>query len=238
MLRCFVATVLVHMLLAFGCTSTEGPGERRPLTALEGVYAQTDGLRVTLLRAPPSVATSADLGWAEYALLLENRGSLPLTVSAVKLATSGGRYLSAAVSEAETQAPPDPVSEVAGGVATSAAGIAAGQVIPFGGQVVGMIARVADASSAESRARAARRFRLRQLVGVELAPGGRMEGSAFFPRMTDATALVLDFTRNAGMQRVELPLLAAKVDHEGPDAGRGEVGPRGPLESAPESGRR
>jgi hypothetical protein len=154
--------------------------------------------------SPADVAT--DAGWLEYELLLENRGSTSLLVSSVKLLTASGRYLPAAANYAETVSPPSAAYGIAGEVATSAAGVAAGQVVPYGGLFVRAIADIAEASSADARARAEQRFRLRRVAAVELAPGGRMEGSAFLPRVPDAQALAVDFSYEGAARRVMLPV--------------------------------
>jgi hypothetical protein len=81
-------------------------------------------------------------------------------------------------------------SEVAGHVARSAASAAAGQVIPYGGTVVGIISGALSADAVESAASAGRDFEHRKLKTVELAPGGKATGSAFLPFVTNAKALV------------------------------------------------
>jgi hypothetical protein len=207
MLRSVAIVIAVHAsLLGSGCTTSGTTQERQPVPRFESVRADADGLSATLVRVLAPGGTASDLGWLECELSLENRGDAPLVVSTVKLLTKSGRYLPAAAAYGETLSSPDPAYELAGNVATSAAGVAAGQLIPYGGLVVQAIAGVAGASSADARAKAEQQFRLRRVDGVELAAGGRMEGSSFFPRVPDPEALVVDFSQRGKVQRATLPL--------------------------------
>jgi hypothetical protein len=147
-----------------------------------------------------------DPGWLEYLLEVENRGTRSLTVHNVKLLTPEGRYLDSAADYAELAAPPDTAKVLAQDVAVRSVGIAAGQVIPYGGTIVGLLSGVASASSAQAQANARREFALRKIKEVELAPGGRMTGSAFLPRIQNPKALILDWGRGNDAQRAELPL--------------------------------
>ena len=207
MLRSLAVVLVVQSsLFCVACTTPNAAQDSHALPAFEPVRGQVDGLAATLVRALASGDASSDVGWFEYELVLENRGDSPLVVSTAKLLTASGRYLAPATAYAEILSPPNAAYQVAGSVATSAAGMAAGQVIPFGGLVVQAIAGAAGAASAEDRARAEQRFRLRRVTGVELAPGGRMEGSAFFPRVADPVALVIDFAQHGRPQQANLPL--------------------------------
>lgn len=207
MLRWLAIILVVQApLFGVGCTTSGRAEDRRPVPAFQPVRTEVDGLAAMLAGVLAPADTSSDIGWLEYELLLENRGDSPLAVSAVKLLTKSGRYLSPAASYAEILTPYNAAYEVAGSVASSAAGMAAGQVIPYGGLVVQAVASVAEASSAEGRARAEQRFRLRRVPGVELAAGGHMDGSAFFPRVPDPDALVIDFLQHGAVQRATLPL--------------------------------
>ena len=207
MLRSLALIIAVHAsLFSVGCTTLATSEEHQPVSAFESVRAEVDGLSATLVRVLTSRDTASDVGWFECELLLENRGDAPLLVSTVKLLTMSGRYLPAAAEHREILSPPSAAYDIAGGVATSAAGVAAGQVIPYGGLVVQAIAGVAEASSAEARASAEQRFRLRRLAAVELAAGGHMEGNAYFPRVSDPEALVIDFSQHGTEQRATLPL--------------------------------
>ena len=147
-----------------------------------------------------------DQGWREYVLEIGNLGTKPVTVRNVKLLNLDGRYVESAGSYNEITAPPDPAYKVAGNVATSAASTAAGQIIPYGGYLVTVFSGVASASAAGEVASAKRSFALRKLKDVELAPGGRVEGSAFLPNISDAKALVVDYGNGQGVHRIEIPL--------------------------------
>ena len=201
----FIVAAVSAALLSVGCATPGTVADRQALPGFEPMRTEADGLRATLVRVlAPDASSDAD--WVECELLLENRGDAPLAVSTVKLLTESGRYLPAAANFGETLAPPNAAYDIAGNVATSAAGAAAGQLIPYGGLVVQAIAGVAGASSADTRAKAEHRFRLRRIAGVELAPGGHMEGNAFFPRVADPKALVIEFAQHGKWQQGTLPL--------------------------------
>jgi hypothetical protein len=147
-----------------------------------------------------------DPGWLEYVLAIENRGRGTLRVHNVKLLDRDGRYLDSAVSYEQIKVPPEAAAEIAGAVATRAAGAAAGQVIPYGGTIVGIISGAVSATGAESATKARREFELRRLKDVELAPAGSARGSAFLPKVTNARALAVDYGRGEELRRVEIPL--------------------------------
>ena len=79
-------------------------------------------------------------------------------------------------------------------------------MIPYGGAVVGILSEAMKASSAQSAARTRTEFALRRLKDVELAAGGRTNGSAFLPRIRNPIAVVLDLERGDRFERLELPL--------------------------------
>jgi hypothetical protein len=196
-------------LTVAGCA---GPAPRqapRPDRPVAPVRFESSELRVTLLRIMSAGSQGTlvqDEGWREYVLEIGNLGTRPVTVRNVKLLNLEGRYVDSAVSYNELTAPPDPAYKVAGDVAASAARTAAGQIIPYGGYIVTVFSGVASASAAGDVASAKRSFALRKLKDVELAPGGRVEGSAFLPNIGDAKALVLDFGNGQGDQRIEIAL--------------------------------
>jgi hypothetical protein len=97
-------------------------------------------------------------------------------------------------------------SALAQDVAARSVGIAAGQVIPYGGTIVGILSGAAAVSSAQTQANARREFALHKIKEVELAPGGRMTGSAFLPRIRDPKALIVDWGRGNETQQAELSL--------------------------------
>jgi len=117
-----------------------------------------------------------------------------------------GRYVDSASAYEQITAPPDVGAEVAGDVAEQAAGIAAGQIIPFDGTIFSVLSGAASASSAETKAQAKRVFMLRYLKNVELAPAGKVEGSAFLPNITRPKTLVVDYARDGTKNRIEIPL--------------------------------
>jgi hypothetical protein len=172
-------------------------------------------IRIQLLRilqAGDEAALVKDPGWLEYVLAIENTGRKPLTIRNVKLLNLDGRYLDSAASYDQITSSPDVPSEVAGHVARSAASVAAGQVIPYGGSVVAIISGVLSADAAENAASAGRDFEYRKLKTVELAPGGKATGSAFLPFVTNAKALVVDWSHGGKNNRTEIPLPRQRRD--------------------------
>ena len=147
-----------------------------------------------------------DPGWREYVIEIENLSTNALTVQNVKLLNQDGRYVDSASAYEQITAPPDVGAELAGDVAETAAGMAAGQFIPFGGKIISVLSSAASASSAEAKAQAKRTFVLRVLKNVELAPAGKVEGSAFLPNITRAKALVVDYVQYGTTNRIEIPL--------------------------------
>ena len=200
-----LSLLLVAFIVAGCATPGQPPGggtERR----FPPVSTEVNGLEVTLTRMMPTVAHQPEAGWWEYELSLANRGQTPVAVGGVKLLTASGRYLQPARSFGETQAAPPVGASVAGDVATGAAGIAAGQVVPYGGLVVTAISSLVRESGDESRTGSEQRFRLRHVPGVELAPGGRMVGSVFFPATGDARSLEIEISRQGKVRSASLPL--------------------------------
>jgi hypothetical protein len=201
----------VTLLLLAGCANPES-GTTPPAARARGaVEHQTADLGIRLLGSVgPGVEGSLvrDPGWLEYLLEITNRGTRPLTVNNVKLLSGGGRYLDSAAGYDEITAPPHAASGLAEDIAVRSAGIAAGHIIPYGGTIVGIVSGAVSASEAEKEANARTDFLLRRLKEVELAPGGRIKGSAFLPRIRDPRALVLDWSRGEVARRIEIPLPA------------------------------
>ncbi len=203
-----LSSLLLVAVIAAGCATPDqppGPGAER---RFHPVGAEVNGLEVTLTRLFPTLSHQPEASWWEYELSLANRGPTPVAVRDVKLLTASGRYLQPARSYGETQAAPNVGASVAGDVATGAAGIAAGQVVPYGGLVVTAISSLVRESGAESRVGSEQRFRLRHVPGVELAPGGRMVGSVFFPAAGDARSLEIEVSRQDKLRSASLPLPA------------------------------
>ncbi len=147
-----------------------------------------------------------DEGWGEFVLSISNRSAGALIVRDVNLLNTNGRYQKSASRYAEITAPPDVGVEVAGDVAKTGSGLVLGSFIPFGGLLSSVVWGAASASTAEDQAKAERAFNLRVLKAVELAPNGKIIGSAFLPNITNAVALVVDYTANDASERVELQL--------------------------------
>jgi hypothetical protein len=147
-----------------------------------------------------------DPGWREYVIEIENLSTNDLTVQDVKLLNQDGRYLKSASAYEEITAPPDVGAELAGDVAETATGMAAGQFIPYGGTIFGVLSSTASASSAEAKSKAKRAFKLRILKNVDLAPAGLVEGSAFLPNITRPKALVVDYILEGTTNHLQLPL--------------------------------
>jgi hypothetical protein len=147
-----------------------------------------------------------DPGWREYLFQIKNLSDMPLTVKNVKLSNVEGRYLESAAAYEQIIKPPDVAAEAAGDIATNAAGIAVGQVIPYGGLIIGVFSNAASASSAGARANAKRSFILRVLKNVELAPKGQVRGSAFFQDIDYPKALIIDYVLGESPKRIEIPM--------------------------------
>ena len=204
--RFALATLL---LLIAGCAAPPKVPSSRTALDTQGLEYKSADIRIQLVGvrgAGEEGALVKDPGWLEYVLAVENSGRQPLTVQNVKLLSPEGRYLDSAASYEQVTLPPDAATEIAGRAATSGAGIAAGQVVPFGGAIVGLISSAATATSAESEASAKREFNRRKLKGVELAPAGRMTGSAYLPDVPGARALVVDYGYGGNSDRIEIPL--------------------------------
>lgn len=209
---CFLA-LIATALGAAGCAGQKAKEPPRPKSNADAIWFESSDLRVTLigiLGMEHEGTLAEDPGWLEYVLDIDNRGRVPLTVRNVKLLNLSGRYIDSAASYDEITAPPNPAYEIAGGVATSAAGTVAGQLIPYGGYIVQVISGAASASAAETRANSRRVFALRVLKDVELAPAGVVAGSAFLPKIPDAKALVIEYDTGDGVERIELTLPVKK----------------------------
>jgi hypothetical protein len=209
--RCSLKVVIpvVFWLLNGGCTGPEVA--EKPYLAKTGDLVRFESSELdiqvvgiigvehgdTLVEAP---------GWREYLFQIENLSDMPLTVKNVKLLNVEGRYVESAATYEQIIRPPDVAAEVAGDIATDAAGIAVGQIIPYGGFIIRAFSNVASASSAGARANAKRSFLLRVLKNVELAPKGKVRGSAFFPNIANPTALIIDYVLGDGPKRIEIPM--------------------------------
>jgi hypothetical protein len=207
--RChFILPLLILALSGAGCAASKAPSiDTVALSA--PIRAQSTDLAVTLIRIAAQGDKEAlveDPGWREYGIEIENISKNTLIVRNVKLLGQDGAYVDSASAYEQIIAPPDAGAELAGEVAEKAAGIAAGQIIPFGGQILGVLSGAASATSAEAKANAKRSFGLRVLKNVELAPAGKVERSAFLPNIARAKLLVVDYAFDATTYRIDLPL--------------------------------
>ena len=206
---CFFLQLLVLTLTVAGCAEPKVSKVPSTNSMAGPTRVQSAGLAVALIR----IAEKGDKetlienpGWREYVIEIENLSTNALTVQNVKLLNQDGRYVDSASAYEQITAPPDVGVEIAGDVAQSAAGIAAGQIIPYGGTIFSVLFSAASASSAGTKTHAKRVFRLRVLKNVELAPAGKVEGSAFLPNITRSKALVVDYTQDGTTNRIEIPL--------------------------------
>jgi hypothetical protein len=201
--------LIFSLLVATGCAGTSASNAPPPPAITKPIQAGSADISVTLIRVlgvGDKETLIRDPGWHEYILDIENRGRGRLLVHTVRIIGPNGRYLDGASTYEEITKPPDIVLEVAGDVAEQAAGTAAGQFIPYGGQIFGILSKAASASSEAEKKRARRRFDYRVLDGVELAASGRMNGSAFLPNIPGARALVVTYTLGGSVDTIEIPL--------------------------------
>lgn len=192
------------------CAGSKAPSPDR-VTLTGPIRMQTADLAVTLVRIAGQgnkETLVGDPGWREYRIEIENLSTNSLTVRNVKLLDQDGVYTDSASAYEQLIAPPNAGTELASDVAATAAGVAAGQIIPFGGQIFSVVSGAVSTSSAGARANAKRAFGLRVLKNVELAPAGKVERSAFLPDITGAKALVVDYAQDGATGRIEVALPA------------------------------
>ena len=202
----FLLPLFMLALTATGCT---GPKATSANTMLVPIRVKSASLALSLIRIDSQGDKETlvkDPGWREYVIEIENTSTDDLKVQNVKLLNQNGVYVDSASAYEQITAPPDVGAELASDVAKTAAGVAAGQIIPFGGQIFSVLSHTVSASSAESRANAKRVFVLRVLKNVELAPAGKVERSAFLPNITQVKELVVDYAQNGTAFRIEIPL--------------------------------
>jgi hypothetical protein len=209
--RCslWVAILVVFWLINGACAGPEVA--EKPYSAKTGHLvrfesSELDVRVVGIIGVEHGYTLVEDPGWREYLFQIKNLSDMPLTVKNVKLSNVEGRYLESAAAYEQIIRPPDVAAEVAGDIATKGAGIAVGQVIPYGGLIIGVFSNVASASSAGARANAKRSFFLRVLKNVELAPKGQVRGSAFFQNIDYPKALIIDYVLGEIPKRIEIPM--------------------------------
>lgn len=206
----FLLILIISSLTLVGCaTQKKVEPPPPPLIVKNPIRATSAEMAVTLssIAGQENEETLLeDAGWHEYVLEIENFSTHSVTIQNVKLLNQNGRYLNSASTYEQITAPPDVGVELAGDIAQTTAGIAAGQFIPYGGTIFGLLSNAASVSSAETIMNAKRTFMLRMLKNVEIAPMGRIQGSAFLPNITMPQMLVIDAAQNGQIYRVELPL--------------------------------
>jgi hypothetical protein len=200
---------LVLTLIAVGCSGPTVSKAPSATMMVDHIRVSSADLAAALIRIAEQGNEGTlveDPGWREYVIEIENLSTNVLTVQNVKLLTQDGRYVDSASAYDQITAPPDVGTELAGDIAERAAGIAVGQIIPYGGTIFSVLSSAASASSAEAKANAKRAFTLRVLKDVELAPTGKIEGSAFLPNIARPKALVVGYAQDGTANRIEIPL--------------------------------
>ena len=200
--------LLVLALTVVGCAS---PKAQSANSMSNPIRMKSANLAVALIKIADQGDKETlveDPGWREYVIEIENISTNDLTVQNVKLLSKDGIYVDSASAYEQITEPPHVSAELASDVAETAAGMAAGQFIPFGGQIFSVLSHTVSASSAGAKADAKSTFRLRVLKNIELAPAGKVERSAFLPNITKAKELVVDYAQNGTTYRIEIPLPA------------------------------
>ena len=204
----FFLPLFILALTAAGCAAPKASSDN---SIAKPIRVKSASLAVALIR----IAEQGDKetlvenpGWREYVIEIENISTNDLTVQNVKLLSKDGIYVDSASAYEQITEPPNVSAELASDVAETAAGMAAGQFIPFGGQIFSVLSHTVSASSAGAKADAKSTFRLRVLKNIELAPAGKVERSAFLPNITKAKELVVDYAQNGTTYRIEIPLPA------------------------------
>ena len=205
----FLLTLTIFSLTLAGCAAQKTAEPLQSLTMKAPIRAASAEMTVALLSIvgqDHEETLIEDAGWHEYVLEIENLSEQSVTIQNVKLLNQNGRYLDSAATYEQITAPPDVGVELAGDVAQTTAGIAAGQFIPYGGTIFGLLSSAVSVSSLETRMNAKRNFMLRVLKNVELAPMGKIQGSAFLPNIIMPQMLVVDAAQDGRIYRVEIPL--------------------------------
>ena len=201
--------LLVLTLTVVGCAGPKVSKAPSASSMAGPIRVKSADLAVALIRIAEQGNKGTlieDPGWREYVFEIENLSTKDLTVQNVKLLNQDGRYVDSASAYEQITAPPDVGAELAGDVAETAAGMAAGMFIPYGGSLFSVLSSAASSSSAGATASAKRAFMLRVLKNVELAPAGKVEGSAFLPNVTRPKALVIDYIQDGMTNRIEIPV--------------------------------
>ncbi|MGA7982735.1 MAG: hypothetical protein WCA32_21250, partial [Chromatiaceae bacterium] len=142
MLRRLGTIPVALALIIAGCGGSKSARNDDHPPRPQPITVQSPDIRVTLagvLRTGDEGTLVEDEGWREYVLEIENISAEDLTVKNVKLLNPTGRYIDSAATYDQIIVPPSTTLEVAGDVAKSAAGFAAGQIIPYGGFLVSVL---------------------------------------------------------------------------------------------------
>ena len=204
--------VVTVFAICAACTSPKHEESQTAGPAAKAIRFESGDLRVTLevvIGVGQGRSLVTDPGWLEYVMSIENLGRSDLTVDNVKLLDRNGRYVDSASAYRQITTAPDVSSVIAGTVARSTAGSVAGYFIPYGGSIVSVLSSAVTALAAEDEAEAQRLFALRALKNVELAPNGRVNGSAFLPKVEGAQALVIRYRVDEKLERLEMALPAS-----------------------------
>lgn len=207
--RLLAIFVMISFLVLTGCAVPTAVEEPAGYSLQKPIYKESAGIGVTLLGTADKGSQGTlveDPGWREYYLEVVNLGNERVNIDNVKLLNHEGRYVDSASSYDQITVPPSAAAGVAGDVAETAAGIAVGQVVPYGGTILGIFTGAASASAQKAEANANQFFLSRLMKNVELAPKGRVKGSAYLPRLENPSVLVVDYGKNEMTYRVELPL--------------------------------
>jgi hypothetical protein len=201
--------ILIALTMATaGCAHQGGGAVPDAVLLPDPIRVETAELRVSLIAvlvAGQAGTLVEDPGWREFIFDIENLSGSVLTVRTVKMLNTDGRFFSSAASYGQITKPPDVGEQVAGSVARSAAGIAAGQIVPFGSLITTAFFSAMSAMDVEGDTNSRQAFYLRVLKNVELAPGGRVRASAFLPGITKVKALVLEYVQENKFGRIEFP---------------------------------
>lgn len=199
----------VLALSVIGCAGTKVSEVPPPSPLTEPIRIESTDLNITLLKVlgPDEEGTLIENpGWSEYILEIENLSTNPFTIHNVKILNPDGRYEDSASIYEQLTVPPDVGVELASDAAKTAAGTAAGLVIPYAGTILSVISRAISASSASAKEKAKLDFNLRVLKNVELSPAEKVQGSAFLPNIKDAKALAMDYMLIDTIRNVLIPL--------------------------------
>ena len=200
---------VVVLISAAGCAGTQVSKGTPPNPLTEAIRVESTDLTVTLLNIigqDEEGTLIENPGWSEYMLEIESHSSKLLTIHNVKILNFDGRYEDSASIYEQIIAPPNVSVELAGDAAKTAAGVAAGLVIPFGGSILSLISHAISSSNLSAKEKAKLDFNLRVLKNVEIVPTEKVIGSAYLPNIKDAKALVLDYVLVDTIRNVQIPL--------------------------------